>query len=47
MPLIIINLALITLGTYLIVRAMIRIRHQDRLMAEIKKKHSVLAELID
>ena len=46
-PLGILNLALIILGVYLIVRSIIRMRHYDRLIHEIKLKHSVIGEFID
>jgi len=46
-PLGILNLALIILGAYLIIRSIIRMRHYDRLIHEIKLKHSVIGEFID
>ncbi|MBI3878678.1 MAG: hypothetical protein HY301_01255 [Verrucomicrobia bacterium] len=46
-PLGVLNLALIVLGAYLILHALRRIRHYDRLIAEFKRKHSKLAELVD
>lgn len=46
-PLGVMNLALITLGGYLILHALRRIRRYDRLIAEFKRKHSKLAELVD
>jgi len=46
-PLGILNLALIVLGAYLIVRSVIRMRHYDRMIHEIKLKHSILSEFID
>ena len=46
-PLGILNLALIVFGTYLIIRSIIRMRHHDRLIHEIKLKHSVIGEFID
>jgi uncharacterized membrane protein YidH (DUF202 family) len=46
-PLLLLNLGLIALGTYLIVRAFQRIHHYDRLINEFKRKHSKLAELLD
>ncbi|MCJ7542673.1 MAG: hypothetical protein MUO88_23740 [Desulfobacterales bacterium] len=45
-PLGILNLALIVFGGYLIIRSIIRIRHYDRLLHEIKLKHSVIGEFI-
>ena len=46
-PLMLLNLGLIALGIYLITRAIIRIRHYDRLLDKIKSQHSRLAELLD
>jgi uncharacterized membrane protein YidH (DUF202 family) len=46
-PLMLLNLALIILGSYLIVRSIIRIHHHDRIIKKIKGKHSRLAEFID
>jgi hypothetical protein len=47
LPLLAICLALVILGTYLIIRAMIRIRNQDRHMSSMKRKHTRIAEFID
>ncbi len=38
---------LVALGAYLIVRSVIRIHHHDRMIREIKKKHSVIADWVD
>jgi uncharacterized membrane protein YkgB len=46
-PLLIICALLILLGSYLIIRSVIRLRHQDFLISEIKRKHSKLSEFID
>ena len=46
-PLGALNLALIVFGAYLIIRSIIRMRHYDRLIHEIKLKHSVIGEFID
>jgi hypothetical protein len=46
-PLMLLNFGLIALGIYLITRAVIRIRHYDRLLDKIKSQHSRLAELLD
>jgi uncharacterized membrane protein YidH (DUF202 family) len=43
----IVNLALIILGAYLIIRSIIRMRHYDRFIHKIKLKHSVIGEFID
>ena len=46
-PLGILMLILLALGVYLIVRSIIRMRHYDLLIREIKLKHSIVAEFID
>lgn len=46
-PLGILNLALVGFGGYLIIRSIVRIRHYDRLLHEIKLKHSVVGEFIE
>ena len=46
-PLGVMTLALVVLGVYLILHALRRIRHYDQLIAEFKRKHSKLAELVD
>ena len=46
-PLVLLNLGLVALGIYLISLAVIRIRHYDRLIDDLKRKHSRLAELLD
>ena len=46
-PLLAICGALTILGSYLIVRSITRLRRHDRLILEIKRKHSRLAEFID
>ena len=46
-PLLVLNAALISLGAYLIVHSMRRIHRYDRLIRDIKRKHSAIAELID
>jgi uncharacterized membrane protein YidH (DUF202 family) len=40
-------LSLIVLGGYLIVRSMIRMRHYEHLIRQLKRKHSLIAEFID
>ena len=45
-PLVLLNLGLTALGIYLITRAVIRIRHYDRLIDEFKRRHSRLAKLL-
>ena len=46
-PLAVINLALLVLGTYLIFRSVIRMRTYDRHIQHIKNQHSGIGELID
>jgi uncharacterized membrane protein YidH (DUF202 family) len=46
-PLALLNLGLVALGVYLIMRAMFRIWHYDRLIDKLKSKYSRLAELLD
>jgi len=41
------NAALLGLGTYLIARSMRRLVREDRMIREIKRKHSAIAEFID
>jgi hypothetical protein len=41
------NAALLCLGAYLIVRSMRRLVREDRMIREIKRKHSAIAEFID
>jgi len=37
----------IALGCYLVIHAILRIRHYDCLIKELKRKHSTLAEFMD
>lgn len=46
-PLIILNAGLIALGVYLVVHALLRIRHLDILLKTLKKEHSALADFLD
>lgn len=46
-PLGVLNIALIVFGAYLIIRSIIRMRHYDRLIHEIKLTHSVIGKFID
>ena len=45
-PLAILSFALIVFGVYLIIRSMIKMRYYDRLIHEIKSKHSVIGKFI-
>jgi uncharacterized membrane protein YkgB len=46
-PLLVLNGALIVLGSYLIIHSIQRLHHYDRLIREIKRKHSLVADFID
>ncbi len=45
-PLLLLNLGLVTLGVYLITRAVLHIQRYDRLLDELKRKNARLAELL-
>ena len=45
-PMLLINLGLIALAVYLIVRALRKLSHYDRLIQEYKRQHSRLAKLL-
>ena len=45
-PLVLLNLALIALAVYLVVHALRRLKHYNRLIDEFKRKHNRLAELL-
>lgn len=46
-PLLVICIVLVLLGSYLIIRAMIRMRHHDSLIFQLKRKHRWIAEFVD
>jgi len=46
-PLLALNAILVIFGFYLIIRSFFHMRHYDRLMQELKRKHSSIAEFID
>lgn len=46
-PLLILCAALVLLGSYLIIRSIMRLHRYDRQIAAIKRKHSTIADLID
>ena len=46
-PLLAICVALVFLGSYLIIRAVVRMRHHDSLIMQLKRKHRWIAEYID
>jgi uncharacterized membrane protein YidH (DUF202 family) len=41
------NVLLLALGSYLVVRAIIKLRREDRMILDIKRKHSAIAEFMD
>ena len=43
----VINVLLLALGAFLVIRAIIKLRHEDRMINNIRRKHSVIAEFID
>lgn len=45
-PLLVITAALVFLGAYLIIRSIYRIHRYDRLILDIKRKHSKIADFI-
>ena len=47
LPLLGLCAAMVVLGAYLVIRAIIRIRREDRHILEIKRKHSRIAEFMD
>lgn len=46
-PLVLLDLGLIALGVHLIVRSILKMRHYDNLINEIKAKHSVIGAFVD
>ena len=46
-PLLALNVALIGLGAYLIIHSIVRIRHYDRHIQELKRQHSAIAQFIE
>jgi hypothetical protein len=46
-PVVLVCTALTVLGSYLVARAVVRIRHYDQLIAGIKRKYSEIAQFID
>ncbi len=46
LPLMLILLAFLSLGTYLIIRSFRKIRHFDLTIEQLKKKHSILSEIL-
>lgn len=46
-PVGVLDLVLIVFGAYLIIRSMIRMKHYDRFIDEIKRRHSIIGEFIE
>ena len=46
-PVSLVNTLLVALGMYLIIRSLIRLRHYEKMISHLKRKHSVVAEYID
>ncbi len=46
-PLMVMNAILILLGSFLVVRSFLKMRHYDSLIQKLKKKHSAISEFID
>jgi len=46
-PLLVLCAALVLLGSYLIIRAILRLHHHDKHISELKRKHSIVAEFMD
>ena len=46
-PVSVINSLLVILGTYLVVRSLIRIRRYEKMILHLKRRHSEVAEYID
>jgi len=46
-PLGVLNVALIVFGVYLILRSVIRMRHYDQHILQIKRNHSVIGKFIE
>jgi uncharacterized membrane protein YidH (DUF202 family) len=46
-PLLVLCAALVLLGSYLIIRSIIRLHHHDRHISVLKRKHSAIAEFMD
>ena len=46
-PLLLICVALLVLGSYLVIKSMVRMHRYDKLILNIKKKHSSIADFLD
>src|SRR5438105_755214 len=45
-PLLALNAGLVGLGAYLVIHSVLRVRHYDRMIKELKLQHSAIAEFI-
>ena len=45
-PLTALNVALLVLGAYLIIRSLLRIHKYDQIIRQLKEKHSILREFL-
>jgi uncharacterized membrane protein YidH (DUF202 family) len=46
-PLLVISMAMVVLGSYLIIKSIVKIHHFDMVIKEIKRQHGRLAQFID
>jgi uncharacterized membrane protein YkgB len=46
-PFVVLNVILVVLGLYLIGRSLFKLRHEDWLIHELKRRHSTISEFID
>ena len=47
LPLLLINIALLVLGAYLIIRSINKMRRFDKLIHQLKLKHTIIGEFVD
>jgi hypothetical protein len=47
LPLLALCLGLVVLGSYLIIHSMLRVRHYDKLIRELKRTHSAISQFLD
>ena len=47
LPLLLVCLLLAGLGAYLVARAIIKLRHADKILIQLKARHSILGEIMD
>lgn len=46
-PVSVLNFTLVVFGVFLIIRSILRMRHYDRFITDIKRKHSIIGEFIE